>query len=60
MKRFLKKGCDLMRFKTANTHIFFHLTQLKHSDMSGNTCALGMGRNQESGERTAQEKAEWE
>lgn len=49
-----------MRFKTANTHIFFHLTQLKHSDMSGNTCALGMGRNQESGERTAQEKAEWE
>ena len=25
-----------------NTHILFHLTQLKHSDMSGNTCALGM------------------
>lgn len=39
-----------------DTHIFFHLTQLKHGDMSGNTCALGMWRNQESGDRTLQEK----
>lgn len=59
-----KKKVPSHVLKTANTHtdthIFFYLTQLKHSDMSGNTCALGMWRNQESGGRTAQEKAEWE
>lgn len=41
--------CRSSKLQThTNTHIFFHLTQLKHSDMSGNTCALGMRRNQES------------
>lgn len=30
-----------------HAHIFFHLTQLKHNDMSGNACTLGMWRNQE-------------
>ncbi len=35
-----------------NVQIFFHLTQLKHSDMSGSTFVLGNEKYQESGERT--------
>lgn len=37
---FLKKSAIVcaQNCKHTNTYIFFHLTQLKHSDMSGNTC----------------------
>lgn len=51
----MKKGAILCcnKYTHTNTPIFFHLTQLKHSAMSGNTCALGMWRNQESGDSSA-------
>lgn len=55
-----KVQCYTKEHTHIHTHIFLHLTQLKHSAMSGNTCAFRMQGNQECRERAVLEKGEWE